>query len=210
VSLILDVDSTVCGVEGIDWLARRRSADVAARISRLTDQAMNGDLPLESVYGERLALIRPTTRDVDELRAEYARTLAADAPLVLSRLRSAGVRVVLVSGGIRQAIEPLAARLGFARSDLHAVDLRFDPAGEYAGYDSASPLTSQTGKLDVARGLGLSRPSLAVGDGSTDVEMRPAVDAFAAYVGFVRREGTVSVADHVVASYAELASLILG
>ena len=70
-SVILDVDSTLCGVEGIDWLARQRGADVADQTALLTQRAMAGEIPLESVYGERLALIRPTLREITALSAEY-------------------------------------------------------------------------------------------------------------------------------------------
>ena len=203
------MDSTLCGIEGIDWLAQRRSPDVAENIQRLTERAMSGEIPLEAVYGERLALIKPTTLDVDALSKEYRRTLAPGAAGVLSRLRSADVRLILVSGGIRRAIEPVVLELGFARGDLFAVDLRWNLAGEYAGYDAASPLTAQQGKLEIVKALNLDAPRLAVGDGSTDAEMRAAVDAFAAFTGFVRRESVVSRADFVIATYEELAKSVL-
>ena len=65
------------------------------------------------------------------------------------------------------------------------------------------------GKLTVVRGLSLPRPILAVGDGNTDLAAKPAVDAFAAYVGYVRRETVVAGADFVIASFAEIAELVL-
>ena len=34
-SVVLDVDSTLCGVEGIDWLAARRGAEAGALIAKL-------------------------------------------------------------------------------------------------------------------------------------------------------------------------------
>ena len=43
-SVILDVDSTLCGVEGIDWLARQRGADVAEQTALLTQRAMAGEI----------------------------------------------------------------------------------------------------------------------------------------------------------------------
>ena len=54
-SVVLDVDSTLCGIEGIDFLAARRSAEVGAQIARVTERAMQGELPLEEVYGAELA-----------------------------------------------------------------------------------------------------------------------------------------------------------
>ena len=206
-SVVLAVDSTLCGVEGIDWLAQRRGGDVARRVRELTDRAMNGEIPLDSVYGERLAIIRPTQGDVDALAQVYRRTVADGAADAIRSWKRAGVRVVLVSGGIRQAIAPLARELGVP---LHAVELRFDDAGNYLDYDHASPLTTQDGKLRVVSALALPRPILAVGDGSTDVSMKEAVDRFVAYTGFVRRESVVSAADAVASSYAELVTIVNG
>jgi len=51
-SVVLDVDSTLCAIEGIDWLARRRGPAVAAQVAALTDRAMDGAIALDQVYGE--------------------------------------------------------------------------------------------------------------------------------------------------------------
>lgn len=204
-SVVLDVDSTLCGVEGIDWLAQRRGPDVAKRIRELTERAMNGEIPLDGVYGERLAVIKPTRSDVDELAQVYRRTLAEGAAEALAAWTKRGVRVVLVSGGIREAIAPLARELGVP---VHAVSLRFDDRGNYLDYDRASPLATQTGKLEVVRSLALPRPILAVGDGSTDVAMKQAADRFVAYTGFARREAVVAAADSSAGSFSELAPIV--
>lgn len=209
VSVILDVDSTLCNIEGIDWLAARRGPDVAAEIVRLTERAMEGAIPLEAVYGDRLGIIRPTTAEVAELAHVYADALAPGARETIFRLRGEGVALALVSGGIRQAIRPLARELGFTDGSLHAVSISFDDAGGFLGYDEKSPLTTQHGKKDVAAKLNLPRPSLAVGDGATDAAMRQAATAFAAFTGFVRREPVVQVADYVVTSFRELTDLVL-
>lgn len=206
-SLVLDVDSTLCGIEGVDWLAERRGADVARRTRELTERAMNGDVPLENVYGERLAVIRPTRDDIEALAGAYRSTIAPGARETIAHLRSAGVRVVLVSGGLRQAIQPLAGELGV---ELLAVDVYFDDAGGYAGFDERSPLARQTGKYEAVAALGIPRPALAVGDGATDVHLRRAVDSFAAYTGFVRRESVVAQADAVLESFTAIERAILG
>ena len=208
-SVVLDVDSTLAGIEGIDWLAQRRGPAVAAEVAALTDRAMKGEIPLDAVYGERLARIRPTHDEVGMLAAAYRDAVAPDAVDVLAALRLAGVRIVLVSGGLREAILPLAMHLGCTADALHAVGVRFDAAGEYAGYDEASPLATQAGKAAVVHALGLPAPVLAVGDGATDLAMRPAVDAFAAYVGFVRRAPVVAAADFEIDSFTRLEALVL-
>ncbi|MEP6731151.1 MAG: HAD-IB family phosphatase [bacterium] len=209
-SIILDVDSTLCGIEGIDWLSELRGADVGAQVAALTDRAMQGEIALDVVYGERLALVRPTRDEVAALAEAYAASLAPQAAYTILRLRAAGRRVVLVSGGVREAIMPVASRLGLPERDVHAVSVRFDDSGAYAGFDSASPLATATGKRDVAQSLKLPRRVLAMGDGATDLAMRPAVDAFAAYTGFVHRDIVVNSADVVLESFDQLVELVLG
>ena len=208
-SVLLDVDSTLTSVEGIAWLAARRGADVMAAVDAMTVDAMNGALPLDAVYAKRLALVRPSRADLTALSVAYAEGLLPDALAALRTLRDAGVRLVLVSGGLREAILPFAAGLGFDAHDVHAVELEFTPDGAYAGFDAASPLACAGGKPRVARSLGLPAPVLAVGDGSTDAELKGCVDAFAAFIGVARREPVVAVADYVVAAFSELPGIVL-
>jgi phosphoserine phosphatase len=208
-SVVLDVDSTLCDLEGIDWLAQRRGPALAETIEALTARAMAGELALDAVYGERLAQIRPSAGEVAALGMAYRARLAPGAAQAVARLREAGVALHLVSGGLREAILPLAAALGFAPETVHAVGIRFDDGGAYADFERDSPLATQAGKLHVVRALALPRPALAVGDGATDLAMRPAVDAFAAFTGFVRREAVACAADHELRFFDDLLHLVL-
>jgi phosphoserine phosphatase len=208
-SVVLDVDSTVAGVEGIDWLATLRDPAVATRIAELTADAMTGRRPLSDVYAERLNAVRPTRTEVEQLAEAYLAGVAQGATEVVRRLITAGVRVILVTGGLREAVLPLAARLGVPDHDVHAVPLEFDPDGAYVRFNSEALTAAEQGKRLVVERLMLERPILAVGDGITDAEMRPAVDAFAAYVGFIHRPEAVERADHVLESFADLEDLVL-
>ena len=208
-SVVLDVDSTVSGIEGIDWLAARRGDLVSRRVSDLTQRAMQGGVPLEDVYGTRLAEIRPRREEVDALSRAYVDAIAPGAPESIARMRRTGVQVVLVSGGLRPALFRLAFRLGLGPSDVHAVSVRFDALGAYAGYDASSPLTTAKGKSQVVAALNLEAPIVAVGDGATDLAMREVVDAFVAFTGFVSRPTIVERADAVASSFADLERVVL-
>jgi hypothetical protein len=48
-----------------------------------------------------------------------------------------------------------------------------------------------------------------VGDGSTDLAMRPAVDRFVGFTGFVRRDVVVEQADALIQTFDELTRLVL-
>jgi phosphoserine phosphatase len=208
-SVVLDVDSTVSGVEGIDWLASRRKPEVAAEIARLTSQATEGEIDLESVYGKRLARVLPTEAEVTELAHVYERRLAPRAAEVITELRESGISVVLVSGGIRQAVLPLGLRLGFTPTEVFAVRVNFLDDGSYSGYDELSPLATAKGKATVVQRLYLPRPLLVVGDGITDLAARPAADAFAAFTGFAWRPAVVRAADHELSTFDQLLHLVL-
>jgi phosphoserine phosphatase len=209
-SVVLDVDSTLCGIEGIDWLATLRSADVADRVAQATDRAMRGEIPLEDLYGHRLTLVAPTREEVKRLSAAYREALAPDAREEIERWRSAGITVVLVSGGLREAIIPMAEELGFARENVNALEVEFDDHDAFLRFDNSSPLYTANGKRTLLTELDLPRPLLAVGDGMTDLAMKDVADAFAAFTGFVTRDAVVSGADYVVRSFAGISEIIFG
>jgi len=195
-SVVLDCDSTLVTVEGIDLLAEGHEERVAA----LTRQAMEGIRPLEEVYGERLALAAPSRDAVERLGERYVDALVEDAADVLEALRWLEKEVRVVSGGLRPPVERLARAVGLGADAVAAVDIRFAADGSYAGFDESSPLVRGDGKAEVIRGWRLPRPSLLVGDGASDLAARPAVDAFVAYAGVVRRESVVAGADHLIGS----------
>jgi len=208
-SVVFDADSTLAGIEGVDWLARARGGDVARDVAALTRRAMDGELPLEEVYALRLERIAPTGAELAALGEAYVEAAAPGAQASLAALRTAGVTLYIVSGGIRQALLPLARHLGVDEGRVHAVPLRLDEEGAYLGV-APSPLARSGGKATVLAGLGLARPALAVGDGITDLEMRPRVDVFVAFTGFVRRAPVVAGADHELADLPTLADWLLG
>jgi phosphoserine phosphatase len=208
-SVILDVDSTLSGVEGIDWLASWRGPETQASVAKLTDQAMQGTIPLEAVFAKRLDMVKPTAVQIKSLAQVYVARIARDAKESIARMQAKGVKITLVSGGIRQAILPIAREVGLEETEVHAVPLIFDDGGNYQGFDESCVLTRKYGKRLAVEQILLQRPAIAVGDGMTDFEIRPAVDAFGAYTGFVRREAVVGQADFVIEDFSQLVTLVL-
>ncbi len=207
--VIFDVDSTLCAIEGIDELARWRGIDVTA----LTERAMRGELALEQVYAKRLALARPDAALLARLGRLYVRRLLPGMRALIAGLQRARIEVVLISGGLRPALLPLLDVLELPGSHLFAVDVRLDSRGRYAGFDERSPLVRADGKREVVARLAPPRGArvgkvLLVGDGSTDLAARPAVDAFCAFTGVAVRPKVVAKADHVAHDAAALRTLL--
>jgi phosphoserine phosphatase len=209
-SVIFDCDSTLSAIEGIDELAHAHREE----ITRLTEAAMRGEIPLEDVYGLRLRLVRPTRDQVNALGERYVRTLVADARETIAALLAENIEVRVMSGGIRQAVVTLALAVGLTERAVAAVDVHFDESGEYAGFDESSPLARSGGKRTVLeRWLPeLPRPIMLVGDGATDLEARPLADIFVAFAGVVERAVVIEAADEVVRapSLAPVVVLALG
>lgn len=175
---------------------------------------MRGEIAIEDVYAERLNAVRPSAEEIAELGRAYVDRTEPGAAESLAKLTNAGIRVVLVTGGMRDAILPVAQAIGLPESAVNAVSLYFTESGGYTGFDTQSPLTRNGGKVEVVRLLGLERPTLGVGDGITDLELKtadpPAVDAFVAYTGVVERPLVVRGADYVIERFDQLPAIVLG
>ena len=193
-SVVLDVDSTVSAIEGIDWLAEQRDATTARAVAALTADAMEARVSLDDVYQRRLEIIAPTRAEIAALSQAYITAALPGVREAITSWRRAGVHVLLVSGGLRDAILPLAAWLGIDASDLHAVDVVYAADGTVTHVASSAPLARRGGKPLVVQSLTLTRPVLAVGDGATDAELAPCVDLFLAFTGVARRTSVVAAA----------------
>ncbi|MEO7362815.1 MAG: HAD-IB family phosphatase [Gemmatimonadaceae bacterium] len=207
-SVVFDADSTLASIEGIDWLGAQRGDDAGREIQQLTDRAMSGELALERVYAARLDFIKPTRDEIAMLGAVYVAAVEDGAAQLVGELQRAGVRVEIVSGGLREALLPLADHLGIPRDSVHAVELAFDARGVFESLAPAQWLSQQDGKPRVVHNLALPRRSAMIGDGSTDAAVRGVTDVFFAYTAVARRPLVVAEADAEASSFAELRVLL--
>ena len=199
-----DVDSTLVSIEGIDVLGQGY-----AEIAELTRAAMEGTVPLNEVYARRLEIIRPSRDSVERLAEEYKASLVEGAADLIDVLRSEGVSIYLVTAAIAQAVVPLAMTLGISVSQVRAVALVFDEAGQYLDFDRRSLLTRPGGKEIVVRDIRARSHGKAVfiGDGFSDLETKAAVDLFIGYGGVAVRDLVRDGADSYVTD-PDLRSLI--
>lgn len=201
--VVFDCDSTLSRIEGIEDLAGPHLAEIAA----LTARAMAGELPLEAVYGKRLELIRPSREDLARVALRYAEEALPRARETVAALHLLGKEVHVVSGGLLPAVRPFAQSLGIDPSRVHAVDLSFDDAGHYLGFDQKSPLARAGGKALVLTPLAARGPLALVGDGATDLEAAPVCARFVAFTAVAARPLVVAGADRVC-SGEELTDLL--
>ena len=151
---VFDFDFTLVDFETLESLADISldcAADAEARraeIARLTDPAMAGEIHFGEGLTRRLALL-PLTR-----------AMSRPSPPAHSRRNSFGGaqprffrehadRIVIVSGGFREVIAPVAERLGIAPERVLANDLLYGADGRVTGVDD-NPLPHAVGKAEGA------------------------------------------------------------
>jgi len=202
--VIFDCDSTLSAIEGIDELARMTGnvSDVAL----LTKRAMEGEVPLESVYGHRLVTVNPTQAQVREIAKQYRENMISDAREIILALQALGTEVFIVSGGLIEPVRDFGLWLGVEREHIFAVNMEYDqlaglwwrywelpgghnPRANYLAVES-NPLTGTRGKNQIITRIREKHPgrALLVGDGLSDLETAPDVDLFVGFGGAVYRK----------------------
>ena len=204
--ICFDCDSTLSKIEGIDELGRQ--SGLFDELVALTNAAMNGELALEQVYGKRLDLIKPDKAQMDSLAELYISEMVEGVEEVFSTLLAQGKQVHIISGGVRQAILPLAEKLGLPANHVHAVDVLFNEDGTYNNFDQQSPLAKTGGKAVICKKLVNGNKSLAmIGDGKTDLEAKNAGATVIGFGGVAERNIVVEQADVFVKDTSLMAVL---
>ncbi|MEM9160154.1 MAG: HAD-IB family phosphatase [Verrucomicrobiota bacterium] len=207
--IFIDCDSTLSAIEGIDELARLRGEETFEACKNMTNRAMDGEIAIEAVYGERLKLINPTREECEAIGQMYIDTIEPGAKGLVEWLGANGWLTVIVSGGITQVIEPFARHLGV--EELKAVDVFFDGEGKFEGFLDSAPTARVGGKIEVIDEYKKShepKKVVMVGDGVSDLETQGNVDLFVGFGGFVERVKVKGEAKAFVKSLADLPPLL--
>lgn len=210
--VIFDCDSTLSTVEGIDVLAKNLGFE--DEVVALTQAAMEGEVELNSVYAERLRMLKPSKQAIAELRSAYKQNVVPDAREVVATLLELGIEVYVVSGGLADPVEDFAVSLGINAANVRAVEARHDSlsgewwkAGqgpvdeEYAGFEEGA-LTRSHGKAEIIATLiaEANGSTLLVGDGASDMEAARSVDLFVGFGGVVHRPAVAAAAPIYITS----------
>ena len=108
---VMDVDGTLILEEVIDFLGREAGCE--EEISKITSQAMRGELDFESSLRKRVSLLEGLPVSVFD-KVFNTIHLTPNAQIFISILQKNGILVGLVSGGFTQIVERLAKSLGIA------------------------------------------------------------------------------------------------
>lgn len=208
--IFFDCDSTLSSIEGIDELGRARGPEVFKMVEHLTHLAMNGEVPINEVFGRRMEIIRPDRATADAVAQLYIDTIVPGVVEVIAKLKADGWTPVILSGGFAPLILPLAKLLGI--DHVEAVPVYFDAEGNYAGYGTDFPTTRNGGKPEIIRewkNATLPEVVVMMGDGVSDLEAKDEVDLFIGFGGVVAREAVKAGAGAWLTDMADFGNVAL-
>jgi len=207
--IIFDCDSTLTSLEGIDELARLKGEKIFKEIEDLTNDAMDGRVPINEIFGRRLSIIQPDCAACEQVSKLILETVEPTAKDTMATLKAKGWTPIILSGGLTQVIKPLAKYLGI--DEIQAVDLIFDAQGAYFSFDTSAPPTRNGGKPEIVAQLRKKyHPEriIMVGDGISDLETKPEVDQFIGFTRYGTRSKVTQEADLCISALAELADIL--
>jgi len=201
-TLILDFDSTLITRESLEELLARARPDLAAEFREITAAGMDGRISFRESMERRLALARPTRAEVEALGREAVGWITEGMAGLIGEQRD---HVWLVSGGLTEALLPVAARLRIPEARILATHARWSSSGELLEVDARDKPEQIRGHLSA-----MARPRVLVGDGMTDYEpfREGLVDRFIAFTANVRRASVVATGAPEAASVDALRHLL--
>ena len=166
---VMDVDGTLILEEVINLLGREAGCE--EEISRLTSQAMRGELNFETSLRERVALLKGLPDSVFE-KVFNSIHLSLNAQKFISILQKNDIQVGLVSGGFTPIVARLAKSLGIAYFSANQLEVK---DGHLTGKLVGQIISPQVKKETLEKWrekLKLPKErTIAIGDGANDLLM---------------------------------------
>ena len=165
----MDVDGTLILEEVIDLLGREAGCE--EEISRLTSQAMRGELDFEGSLRKRVSLLEGLPVSVFE-KVFNSIHLTPNAQKFISILQKNGILVGLVSGGFSPIVERLAKSLGITYFSANQLEVKEGfLTGKLVGA-IISPEVKQATLEKWRKEFKLPKErTVAIGDGANDLLM---------------------------------------
>ena len=197
--VVCDVDSTLINEEVIELLAD--VAGVRSEVAAVTERAMRGELDFTESLRQRVATLAGLPDSVFHTVSERI-TPTPGVERLVEAVHDAGGRIIAVSGGFHEILDPLAERLGLDWWTANRLDVLDGVlTGKTAGAVIDADAKASAVKDYAAReGIPLGS-TIAVGDGANDLAMMRAAGISVAFCAkpIVEAQATVIVSERDLA-----------
>ncbi|WP_025040351.1 phosphoserine phosphatase SerB [Nitrosospira briensis] len=166
----MDMDSTLLAIESIDEIADMHG--MKPQVSEITQRTMRGEIVFAESLRQRTALLQGLGQDALQQVYDERVRLSPGAEKMLERMKSAGLRSMVISGGFTFFTDRIKTKLNLdyaAANKLEITDGKL--TGKVLG-----EIIGASGKAEVLKSvrekLGLRREQvIAIGDGANDLKM---------------------------------------
>jgi phosphoserine phosphatase len=192
--LVMDMDSTLITIECIDEIADMQG--IKPQVAVITASAMRGEMDFAESLTRRVALLKGLDEAALQRVYDERLQLTTGAEKLLAKVKSVGIKTLLVSGGFTFFTSRLQARLGLdytASCRLEVIDGKL--TGKLIG-----PIIDAQAKADwlnkIRTELNLKNENvIGIGDGANDLKMLAASGVSIAFHAkpVVREQATYSL-----------------
>lgn len=212
--LIIDFDSTIIQVEGLEELAkialrdREDEAKVLAEIIEITNQGMEGKIPFGESLQKRVDLLDLEKKHIQEVVGVLREKITPSIKRNQDFFKLNQDYIYIVSGGFGEFIEPIINELGFKPDNLLANSFIINERNKVSGIDKTKLLSIDQGKVKAIADLKLNAEICVVGDGYTDYEIRESglAQKFIVFTENITRPNVLELADEVAESFEQVIS----
>jgi phosphoserine phosphatase len=193
----MDMDSTLLAIESIDEIADMHG--MKPQVSEITQRTMRGEIVFAESLRQRTALLQGLDQDALQQVYDERVRLSPGAEKMLERMKSAGLKSMVISGGFTFFTDRIKTKLNLdyaAANKLEIADGKL--TGKVMG-----EIIGASGKAEVLKSvrekLGLRREQvIAIGDGANDLKMMEEAGVSIAYHAkpIVQKKATYAI-NHV-------------
>ena len=209
---IIDFDSTFTQVEAIEELAAISlkndpdKEDIIEKIKQLTDMAMEGKMPFNNSLKARIALLSAKKYHINMLVNKLRKKVSVSFARNKSFFKTYEGRVLIVSGGFKEFIEPVVKSFNISADCVYANTFTYDKKNNIIGADENNFLAQEQGKVKLIKQLKLKGDVFVIGDGFTDYQIKEAglCKQFFAFTENIRRKSVIEKADLIAPSLDEI------
>ena len=155
-------------IESIDEIADMQG--IKAQVAEITQRTMRGEIVFAESLRQRTALLKDLDQDALQYVYDHRVRLSPGAEKMLQRMKSAGLKTMVISGGFTFFTERIKSRLSLDYAAANTLDIQDGKLtgkvlGEIIGAHGKAAVLNK-----VREELGLKREQvIAIGDGANDL-----------------------------------------
>lgn len=168
--IAMDMDSTLITIECIDEIADM--LNLKPQVSEITEAAMRGELNFSESLTKRVALLKDLPEAALEQVFNERVKFSPGALTMLTAVKKAGLKTLLVSGGFTYFTNRIKTQLGLDFAHANTLEIKDGKlTGKLIGTIVDATIKKQTVQ-DICQKLAITpTQTIVMGDGANDLEM---------------------------------------